>query len=108
MGWRDRLQVVLAEQLAQLAQLTPEHIPKNGVETTQIAADLAGLRQAALQRPTSWADPDAPPWPGCWCSCCRLGRFWTEANQSKGWRCWTCHPPPSSVAQEGLREIGDR
>ena len=97
MGWRDRLQATLAEQLTQTAQLTSEKDPQIEAEAAQIAADLAGLRQAALQHPTSWADPAARPTPGCWCSCCGLGHWWMEATGPRGWRCITCHPhPPSS------------
>jgi hypothetical protein len=61
-------------------------------------AALAGLSAAALQRPPGWSDPaDSPP-PGAWCSCCGRqhragGRWWREAAEPKGWRCWTCHPP---------------
>ena len=106
MGWRDRLQTLQAEELAQTAQLAVGHIP-------QIASDeagrmkreaLAGMMRAALQRPPSWSDAAAVPWPGCWCSCCRLGRWWTEVREPRGWRCWTCHPP-DGVTFGAVREV---
>ena len=51
-------------------------------------------RAATMRLPPSWADPTALPSPGSWCACCHLGRWWTEAAEPRGWRCWTCHPPP--------------
>lgn len=54
---------------------------------------LDGLRQAALRRPVSWADPTARPSAGCFCSCCKGHRWWCEREAPKGWRCWQCHPP---------------
>jgi len=53
---------------------------------------------AELQRPPAWSDPASVPPPGAWCGCCGRfsksgGRWWREAVEPKGWRCWTCHPP---------------
>ena len=87
----------LPRRLGELGALGGGHHSerKNEVEGVTVKeAELAGLRRAALQRPPSWTDPAAAPWPGCWCSCCHLGRWWTEAAEPRGWRCWTCHPPP--------------
>jgi hypothetical protein len=55
---------------------------------------VAGLLNAALMRPTSWAQPDHPPPPGAWCSCCRGRTWWRERDAPRGWRCWLCHPAP--------------
>jgi hypothetical protein len=59
---------------------------------------LAGVMVAGLQRPPAWSDPAAVPPAGAWCGCCGRfsrsgGRWWREAAEPKGWRCWTCHPP---------------
>jgi hypothetical protein len=56
------------------------------------AETVRGLMNMAMQRPVSWADPDALPSPGCWCSCCQGRRWWCERIEPKGWRCATCHP----------------
>jgi len=44
-------------------------------------------------RPVSWALQEDRPLPGDWCSCCLGGAWWSEAIQSRGWRCSVCHPP---------------
>ena len=49
-----------------------------------------GHLRAARQRPPSWSNAAALPSPGCFCSCCKGQRWWTDQS---GWRCWTCHPP---------------
>ena len=54
---------------------------------------MDGYFLAGLMRPTSWADPDARPSPGCYCSCCKSKHWWTERTEPKGWRCSSCHPP---------------
>jgi hypothetical protein len=69
-----------------------------------------GLLLASRMRPPAWGD-DTPPPPGAWCSCCgrhnpeRGGRWWSPRNPRSdglglgpGWRCWTCHPPPTGCA----------
>jgi hypothetical protein len=52
------------------------------------------------RRPPSWSCAATRPAPGCYCSCCKGGRWWTDG---KGWRCWTCHPPdhldPSAITE---------
>jgi hypothetical protein len=70
-----------------------------------------GLLLAALQRPSSWADP-TPPTRGSWCAYCSNpqagGRWWRPRHPrtdgtglAPGWRCMTCHPPPDpSEAEE--------
>ena len=68
--------------------------PTPGLEPLRVPGDPhAGLRWAAMKRPPSWSDPAARPSPGCLCSCCGLGRWWTESANPRGWRCFTCHPP---------------
>ena len=65
----------------------------------QHRAHIAGLRLSGLQRPPAWADVTSTPPPGAWCGCCGRhtpqggGRWWREAREPTGWRCWTCHPP---------------
>ncbi len=54
-------------------------------------------RAAAMRLPPSWADPAALPAPGSWCACCHGGRWWAEAVEPRGWRCWTCHQPPAGI-----------
>lgn len=60
----------------------------NPVRSSVVALDA--YMRAALRRPVSWADPAARPSPGAFCSCCKGKRWWSD---SKGWRCWQCHPP---------------
>jgi hypothetical protein len=69
---------------------TPE---RERLDATQ-RRTVAGLLNAALMRPTSWAQPDRPPPPGAWCSCCRGRTWWRERDAPRGWRCWLCHPAP--------------
>lgn len=54
---------------------------------------LVGYLNAAQQRPPSWTDSTALPSRGCFCSCCKGQRWWSERDAPKGWRCCTCHPP---------------
>jgi len=49
-----------------------------------------GYPRATLQRPVSWTDQAAHPEQGCFCSCCKGRRWWSDG---RGWRCWACHPP---------------
>ena len=61
--------------------------------------DAGGTGQ---RRMTSWADATLTPLERDWCSCCgkferQGGRWWREAINPTGWRCATCHPPPSSM-----------
>jgi hypothetical protein len=65
---------------------------------------LDGYQRGALVRPPAWPDPAALPSPGCFCSCCKLGRWWCELVEPKGWRCWTCHPP-DGAAPGTVREL---
>ena len=68
------------------------------------AAALAGLRAAALQRPSAWSGGAALPSAGAWCSCCRGQRWWSEARDPTGWRCLQCHPPHHLGASD-VREM---
>jgi hypothetical protein len=70
------------------AESTVSRLP----EREELASD-AYVRRAAMQRPPSWSDAATVPVPGCFCSCCRAGRWWTERKSPTGWRCQTCHPP---------------
>jgi hypothetical protein len=54
--------------------------------------------------PPSWAEVAIEPTAGASCVCCRGGRWWTEAESPKGWRCCICHPPMHLPA-ESRREI---
>jgi len=63
-------------------------------------AATGGLMRAALMRPPAWGErPDCRPTPGAWCGCCGRnppaegGRWWTESEAPKGWRCCVCFPP---------------
>ena len=72
-------------------------------------AALAGLAASALARPPFWPNPASrPPLPpprrpgeperhGAWCTRCGSpdggGRWWTERQEPKGWRCMSCLPP---------------
>jgi exodeoxyribonuclease-5 len=64
---------------------------------------LAGLHDAALQRPSSWQGANAIPCAGCWCSWCRGRRWWRPRAAPKGWHCVTCHPPPAATARVELQ-----
>jgi hypothetical protein len=62
--------------------------------------DAGGTGQ---RRMTSWGDASLTPMQGDWCCNCgrfdrQGGRWWREAITPTGWRCATCHPPPSSMA----------
>jgi hypothetical protein len=67
---------------------------------------LAPLYSASLdpQRPVSWADTADMPVPGCFCSCCRSRRWWTDTRNSRGWCCWTCHPP-DHLSADAITEV---
>ncbi|MBV8524303.1 MAG: hypothetical protein JOY71_19610 [Acetobacteraceae bacterium] len=88
-----------------LAHAAPPPLARSGARPPQgadnPAAALDGLRRAALQRPTSWADPGAAPPPGAWCSCCKGGVRWTERENPNGWRCAVCHPADHLAAGAG-------
>ena len=94
MGWRDRLQTLRAEELAQTAQVAVGPIPRNQPDEAgwMEREAVASMMRAALQRPPSWANAASPPSAGCWCSCCHGRRWWTEAINPRGWRCSTCCP----------------
>ncbi len=68
-----------------------------------------GLLAGAAMRPPSWVG-DTPPPPGAWCSCCcrhapqEGGRWWTERESPRGWRCCTCYPP-SHLRADAVREV---
>jgi hypothetical protein len=81
-----------AERSAALARLQP---PAKSIDPAD------GLRRAAMQRPPSWADPAARPSPGCFCSCCHTRRWWGD---SRGWRCWACHPP-DHLSPDAVKEV---
>ena len=56
-------------------------------------AHLDSAGAVELKLPVSWAAPAVRPVPGGYCSCCHGMRWWSEAHNPRGWRCWTCHPP---------------
>jgi hypothetical protein len=57
-------------------------------------------RALLLKRPPSWAGPTDLPLRDSSCSCCGLGRWWSERDAPTGWRCWTCHPPDHLTPDE--------
>jgi hypothetical protein len=62
--------------------------------TTPISPLTGGQAPRQLiKRPPSWADLADRPVPGETCSCCGSSRWWSETSNSRGWRCWMCHPP---------------
>ncbi|WP_431305324.1 hypothetical protein [Sediminicoccus sp. BL-A-41-H5] len=73
-------------------------------------AHLAALRLSGLQRPPAWSDVTWAPPPGAWCGCCGRhtpqsgGRWWREAKEPTGWRCWACHPPVH-LATDNIHEV---
>ena len=67
-------------------------------------AYLRRLQAAALSRPPSWPDPELLPSAGCWCSCCRGGRWWCERIAPTGWRCSACHPA-GHLAPDAVCEV---
>jgi hypothetical protein len=69
-----------------------------------MAAETNPAKLIALQRPPSWSEAAALPPAGAWCSCCRGQRWWSEAREPKGWRCYTCHPP-AHLPSEAVREM---
>ena len=90
---------LLAEDAAPAdASTDPPPLPEPGTPERERwdaghAQMVRGLLATARQRPPSWADSAAIPSLGCWCSCCRGQRWWTERERPKGWRCGTCHAP---------------
>ena len=85
------------ELLALLAANDRDAWGLTGDERAVQAAMIGGLLRAARQRPPSWSDPAALPWPGCFCPCRRGQRWWCERGAPKGWRCWACHPPDHTM-----------
>jgi hypothetical protein len=69
-----------------------------------MAAETNPAKLIALQRPPSWSEAAALPPAGAWCSCCRGQRWWSEAREPTGWRCYTCHPP-AHLPAEAVREM---
>ena len=70
---------------------TPAHLPQLGRGAPPVQSDaFAGF---GLRRPPSWSDATTIPLRGCLCSCCFGRRWWCEARNPSGWRCWACHPP---------------
>lgn len=77
-------------------------IGNNGNGSTESPPDVFdGYMRAAMQRPVSWVNPAARPSPGAFCSCCKGNRWWGD---TRGWRCWTCHPP-SGLAESEFVEV---
>jgi hypothetical protein len=105
----DELAEVKVELLAERAaiQNEPALPPPGTPERERLDAAkrrmLAGLHDAALQRPSSWPDANAIPSVGCWCSRCRGQRWWRERVAPKGWQCATCHPPPEAAVTAELQ-----
>lgn len=74
------------------------HWPPGSWRKRRYASDTPGALWTTLQRPVSWADPDARPTLGDWCGCCEGARWWRRtARTDGGWCCWTCHPPDGAA-----------
>ena len=74
------------------------HWPPGSWRKRRYASDTPGALWTTLQRPVSWADPDARPTLGDWCGCCESSRWWRRtARTDGGWCCWTCHPPDGAA-----------
>ena len=74
------------------------HWPPGSWRKRRYASDTPGDLWTTLQRPVSWADPDARPTLGDWCGCCEGGRWWRRtARTDGGWCCSTCHPPDGAA-----------
>jgi hypothetical protein len=48
-------------------------------------------------RTPACADAAATPQAGERCVCCWGRWWWSEANASRGWRCWCCIPAPTGL-----------
>ena len=74
------------------------HWPPGSWRKRRYASDTPGALWTTLQRPVSWADPDARPTLGDWCGCCESSRWWRRtARTDGGWCCSTCHPPDGAA-----------
>jgi hypothetical protein len=51
------------------------------------------LRVVARPQRAGWSDDTVVPPDGCIFTCCKSQQWWRERDVSKGWCCWTCHPP---------------
>jgi hypothetical protein len=94
--FRDTAALVPAETVpvtiaVETASGTPARLsePGRGAPPVQSNA-FAGF---GLRRPPSWSGATTIPLRGCLCSCCGSRRWWREAHNARGWRCWACHPP---------------
>ncbi|WP_147290859.1 hypothetical protein [Roseomonas gilardii] len=78
-----------AEALAQHYAAPAEAEPPAGRDPLA-AGLLRGFhahRQAREPQPTQARAPRVEA-----CSCCGCTRWWQEARNPTGWRCWRCHP----------------
>lgn len=96
MAGREPDEIEAGERAAIVAEAAGAFAPP--IPPEDHAAALAGFLGAGLARPPSWSDPDSPPPPGAWCTCCgrtarRGGRWWRERDRATGWCCRTCYPP---------------
>ena len=51
--------------------------------------DARNYLPAAPRCPPAWPEQSARPRSGYFCGCCGSRHWWSD---TKGWRCWTCHP----------------
>ena len=70
------------------------HWPPGSWRARRYASDEAGDLWTTMQRPVSWADPDARPEEGAYCGNCEC-RHWVRDRRRAdgGWTCSVCHPP---------------
>lgn len=65
----------------------------NGIPDREEVHDKAPEGDALQRRHLTPYSGDGEPTQGAWCGCCHSSRWWTETQDSKGWRCNMCHPP---------------
>ena len=102
-GHTAALAAALAALRADPADMTGvlPHWPPGSWRKRRYASDTPGALWTTLQRPVSWADPDARPTLGDWCGCCEGARWWRDSRrQDGGWLCWACHPPSGLAAAD--------
>ena len=65
----------------------------NSAPSYEAVNDTVPEADALQRRHLTPYSGDAKPKQGAWCGCCRSSRWWTEAQDPKGWRCHMCHQP---------------
>ena len=70
------------------------HWPPGHWRPRRYTSDLTDMLWTTMAMPISWADPDARPEEGGFCSNCEY-RHWARDRRRTdgGWACSICHPP---------------